>query len=299
MVIATTASRVNADSQIKKCIDASDEGLDLRKQGKLLDARRTLAVCADAACGAEIKDTCEKRIAAINAAIPTVAFQAMDGTGNDLTYVSVSMDGKPLLERLQGNAVSLDPGPHTFHFESEGMDPVDKTLVLVEGVKGRNELVTFRPTARPSSRPAIRPAAPSAAQSATQPAAPTGPQPATLVVAAGAEATVSIDGKVAGTGEYRDQIEAGTHVVRVEERGKVAYRAEIDLREGETRTLEVALQNQSGGVGVWPWIAAAAVLTAGAAVGGYFLFKPSNTTEPVPQGKLGGVQFAGFAWGAR
>ena len=150
MVIATTASRVNADSQIKKCIDASDEGLDLRKQGKLLDARRTLAVCADAACGAEIKDTCEKRIAAINAAIPTVAFQAMDGTGNDLTYVSVSMDGKPLLERLQGNAVSLDPGPHTFHFESEGMDPVDKTLVL-----GRRGEGSKRASHVPSDCPSI------------------------------------------------------------------------------------------------------------------------------------------------
>ena len=86
---------------------------------------------------------------------------------------------------------------------------------------------------------------------------------------------------------------SGSHVVSVTEQGKTPYRTEIDLREGETRTLEITLQSETHGV-VWPWLGAGSVLVAGAIVGGYFLFKPSNATEQVPTGKLGGVQLSTF-----
>ena len=193
VVIATCAPLVHADDAITQCIAASDKGLDLRKQGKLVDARKTFASCAIATCGADIKDTCEKHIAEINAAMPTLQFEVKDGLGNDLTVVTVSMDGKPLLARLEGTAVSLDPGQHSFHFEAPGQRPIDKTLVLSEGQKDRRERVVF------GAAPGVAPVPES------------GPAHAlgTVVISADAAATISLDGKVAGTGACREQIRPG------------------------------------------------------------------------------------------
>ena len=45
-------------------------------------------------------------------------------------------------------------------------------------------------------------------------------------------ATVEVDGSVAGTGRYQDKLPAGPHAIRITERGKVPYRADVDLRVG-------------------------------------------------------------------
>jgi len=38
---------------------------------------------------------------------------------------------------------------------------------------------------------------------------------------------------------------------------------------------------------VWPWVVGGVVVAAGAAVGGYFLFRPHDQTSPVPNGTFG------------
>jgi hypothetical protein len=79
----------------------------------------------------------------VNTQIPTVVFSAKDGSGADLSAVKVTMDGEVLAEHLEGTALSIDPGEHTFTFETTGQPPVTKKLVIVEGQKDRRELVTF------------------------------------------------------------------------------------------------------------------------------------------------------------
>ena len=68
----------------------------------------------------------------------------------------------------------------------------------------------------------------------------------------------------------------------------------MDLRDDETRSLDVTLENESHGGRVWPWIAGGAVVAIGAAVGGYFLLKPGDQTTPVPAGKSGTFQLSVF-----
>jgi hypothetical protein len=59
---------------------------------------------------------------------------------------------------------------------------------------------------------------------------------------------------------------------------KKPFAAEVDLAVGEHRTFDVTLEGQRAIV--WPWIVAAgAVVVAGGAVGGYFLFKPTTTLQ--------------------
>jgi hypothetical protein len=137
------AGSARGEDAIARCIAATDKGLDLRKQGKLLEARKALASCAVTACGTEIKETCEKRIAEINAALPTVIFAAKDGSGNDLSRVTVWMDGAKLADSLEGQALTIDPGKHAFKFEAAGLPAVQKELVLRETEKGRREQVVL------------------------------------------------------------------------------------------------------------------------------------------------------------
>jgi hypothetical protein len=73
--------------------------------------------------------------------MPTIVFEVRDAAGNDLSAVAVTMDGYPLVERLEGTALSIDPGEHEFVFHSKEMEPVTEQWVIREGEKGRREKV--------------------------------------------------------------------------------------------------------------------------------------------------------------
>jgi hypothetical protein len=125
------------------CIAANEEALSLRKQGKLRESLRPLAVCADPGCPAEVKAECAQRITDVKAALPTLTFVIKDRRGNDLTGVRVTMDGGPLPGALDGQPIPLDPGEHAFRFEAPGQPPMDRKLILVAGEKDRRESVVL------------------------------------------------------------------------------------------------------------------------------------------------------------
>lgn len=148
------------------CIAASEAELPLRKQGKLHDALKQLAVCADASCPDEVKTECAQRIAEINAAMPTLILSAKDGAGNDLADVKVSIDGEIVAGSLDGRPLAIEPGSHTLTFEALGQPPVEKKIVVHEGEKDRLESVVVGPVLPPA--PAV--------QSSPAPAPPPLPQ---------------------------------------------------------------------------------------------------------------------------
>jgi hypothetical protein len=149
---------VAADPTTADCIGASDSSLTLRKEHKLRAARAQLLVCAAASCPEDIRNECIRRVADINAGMPTIVFEAKDAAGRDLSGVRVTMDGQVLAERLEGTALSIDPGEHTFVFETAGQPLVQKQFVIREGEKDRREGVVFgaiEPATAPSaSKPA-------------------------------------------------------------------------------------------------------------------------------------------------
>jgi hypothetical protein len=137
-----TPSRA-ADPTMADCLSASEGSIKLRKEHHLREARQQLLVCAAMQCPDEVRAECEQHLVAVNSQVPTLVFEAKDAAGNDLSAVTVTMDGKPLADRLEGTAISLDPGTHSFHFVSAGHAPVDKSFVLQEGEKGRRERIVF------------------------------------------------------------------------------------------------------------------------------------------------------------
>jgi hypothetical protein len=149
------------------CIAASEQALALRKQGQLRKALEQLAVCADARCPDEVRAECAKRIDAVGSATPTVVFAVKDGAGNDLSAVRVTMDGGVVLEALDGRPLAVDPGEHTFRFETTGQPPVEKKLVIREGEKDRHEGIVLGPPP-PVAPPAPPPPSPTPSTWSTQ-----------------------------------------------------------------------------------------------------------------------------------
>ena len=71
----------------------------------------------------------------------------------DLTAVKVTMDHEVLSSALDGTALPIDPGIHTFTFEAAGQRPVTKSLVQGHGPAPRLSRATRLATRRARSSP--------------------------------------------------------------------------------------------------------------------------------------------------
>jgi len=141
-----------ADPTTADCLTASETSFRLGNEHKLRAKRHELLVCAAPSCPADIRKDCTGRVDEVNVQIPTIIFQVKDATGADITAVKVTMDGEALADRLEGTALSIDPGEHVFTFEAVGQAPVSRKLVILQAQKDRRELVTFgAPGAAPAA----------------------------------------------------------------------------------------------------------------------------------------------------
>ncbi|HEV3193277.1 MAG TPA: PEGA domain-containing protein [Polyangiaceae bacterium] len=178
---------------------------------------------------------------------------------------AVRVDGQQVGTTPLADPIVLNLGKHTLTVSKGGFQPVEQALEVAGGSETpvALTLVAQRHVAR-------------------------------LVVASDEAATVVVDGQAAAKGRFDEQLAPGPHEVHVTEPGKLPYKAQVDLRDGETRSLEVTLENESHGAPIWPWIVGGVVVAAGAAVGGYFLFQPQDQTVGVPDGRSGTVRLS--AW---
>jgi hypothetical protein len=124
------------------CNDAYEQGQTLRDQHKLIKAREQLRLCAAPSCAPAIVKECTEWLKDIEPRIPSVVLTAKNGAGADVTDVKVTMDGAPLAGSLDGLAVDVDPGPHTFVFEGAAGRTEQKVLVA-EGGKSQRVAASF------------------------------------------------------------------------------------------------------------------------------------------------------------
>lgn len=119
------------------CVDASSKAQRLRDSHKLVEAREQLRLCAAARCPAVIQSDCATWLNDLENALPSVVLAAKSLSGADLFEVSVSVDGQPLVTKLDGRAVTMNAGPHTFHFEGADGASVDRQVLIKEGDKNQ------------------------------------------------------------------------------------------------------------------------------------------------------------------
>jgi len=144
----TTVTPARADDAT--CYAASEREINLRKEGKLREARDQLVICAAPTCPADVSAECGRRIGVLNAALPTVILSATDASGNDALAVTVAIDGAPFATKLDGLALPIDPGSHTLTFTIAGKPPIDKTVLIREGEKDRHINVALAAPAQSS-----------------------------------------------------------------------------------------------------------------------------------------------------
>lgn len=126
-----------------ECIGANERAITLRKDHHLQSAREESVACAAPTCPWEIREECSRRVSLITNALPTIVFDVKDERGNDAAVVDLKVDGELSTARIDGTAIALDPGTHTFWFSSPQTEPVTRQFVLREGEKNRHEVVVL------------------------------------------------------------------------------------------------------------------------------------------------------------
>ncbi|MEO7110472.1 MAG: hypothetical protein ABI183_08555, partial [Polyangiaceae bacterium] len=125
------------------CSNASDAGQKARDEGHLVKARQEFLVCARDVCPGTIKKDCSDWLTQAEASLPSIVLGAKDTHGQDLATAKVTIDGQPSDEKLEGKAMFVDPGPHTFRFEIPSEKPIDQQIVVREGEKNRAVSVSW------------------------------------------------------------------------------------------------------------------------------------------------------------
>lgn len=143
-LLASTATAAPPSKQ--ECLDANELALLLEADGKLLEERAALVTCAAATCPAVVRDECVQRIAATNAAIPTIIFSVKDATGQDLSAVEVTVDGRLVTNQLTGVPLEVNPGARNFQFKVANQPVIERRFVLQSSQKNRHEDITFEVT---------------------------------------------------------------------------------------------------------------------------------------------------------
>lgn len=156
LVLATTVAGAFASSAMaddKACLDAATKGQRFRDTHKLLEARDQLRICAAASCPTVVQSDCAGWLASVERALPSIVVTARDSTGTSLIDVKVTVDEQPFLARLEGRAVSIDPGPHTFRFEGPGGATLEQVVVAAEGEQNQRVAVVLGKKAATTTEP--------------------------------------------------------------------------------------------------------------------------------------------------
>jgi hypothetical protein len=98
-----------------------------------------------------------------------------------------------------------------------------------------------------------------------------------LVIEAGPNDMIYLDGKAVGLGTYEGSLPSGGHTLRVTSPGMTPHQSEVLIQDEKTRRIPVRLEKKPTDPSTWLWAAGGAALLIGAAtLGGVFLFKPQS-----------------------
>ena len=155
LLTCATSASAQPDDNAKRCTDAYVQSQELRLERRLIEAKRQAALCMAPTCPEFATKDCARWLDEIESALPSVVLRYVDETGREHNDVTVTLDGKPLTTKLDGTAMAIDPGPHTFVFRVSGADPVEHRVTIAEGEKLRQISVSLVPDAPPPLPPPV------------------------------------------------------------------------------------------------------------------------------------------------
>jgi hypothetical protein len=140
----------------RACVEAHAQAQLLRKKGELRAAREQLRGCVRSECPQLVRNECQPWLDQVEARIPTIVLGVKMGD-RDLSTVRVLVDNVELTQTLDGKPIEVETGPHTFRFEAEGADPIEREVIVREGEKDRVVRVVMNPDKTEVMPPEIKP----------------------------------------------------------------------------------------------------------------------------------------------
>ena len=149
-LVATLLSFSVAARADNLCADSMVGGQQLRKSGKLVDARVEFVACSQSDCVSEVRERCVTWLREVDAALPSIIVAARNQDGKDIATGRVFIDDKEVAAALGGRAIAVDAGAHRIRLEAVG-ESLEESIVLREGEKERRIELRVRP--RPAPKP--------------------------------------------------------------------------------------------------------------------------------------------------
>jgi hypothetical protein len=87
--------------------------------------------------------------------LPSIVVSAVDANGKDLTNVRVLVDGVIVSSKLDGRPIVVDPGEHSFTYETPGSPSVTETVLIRQAELARLLSVKLAP-ATPTTSERVR-----------------------------------------------------------------------------------------------------------------------------------------------
>jgi hypothetical protein len=156
-VLACTLWAGTAHAEPNQCALAYEEAQVMRAEGQLRAARRQLQDCVRPECSEFVRADCGRWLGELEAALPSIVLVVKRGA-TELENVEVVFDDQPLVSRIDGKAIPVDPGRHVLRFSHQGTDPLTIEVLLREGDK--NRLITAilpEPKGTAPARDAVNP----------------------------------------------------------------------------------------------------------------------------------------------
>ncbi len=168
---------------------------------------------------------------------------------SDPAGVDVTIDGEPVGTTPIAAPISIDQGSRRIVGKKAGYEDLTKDLIVSGGIPVSATLAMVKITHEGHVR-----------------------------VTAGVHDSIAIDGTVVGEQSFDGVVPSGGHTLRVTANHKRPYQSEVLVQDGQTRSVDVTLEDEPhGGLPAWAWVTGSVLVAGGLAVGGYYLFKPSDT----------------------
>jgi hypothetical protein len=129
-----------AHADPEACAQAYEKAQSMRQDGKLLESRRQLLICAQDSCPAVLRRDCGTWLNEVSAGIPSLALRVHGADGCDHPEASITLDGASVASAAEGRPIDVNPGSHVIH-ATLGEASTDQTVVATSADRPR--LVTI------------------------------------------------------------------------------------------------------------------------------------------------------------
>jgi hypothetical protein len=140
VAIAMTSTTASAQSK-KECADAYVTGQVDRQEGKLLEARKKLAVCAAESCPEALRRDCVPWLSQVDKDLPKVTVK-LQGAPELTAAARVTIDDAPYEA-----GKPLDPGPHVVRVTGDKIQPAERRVQLAAGDGDKDVAIDLSPVA--------------------------------------------------------------------------------------------------------------------------------------------------------